>query len=114
MDRTPTSQENIKDRCPTWAVALIARIRDIEIEAGNINPPGGDWAQRRLEEIQERAYVEHEGKDDAEELFVELSRRLSSEGFSPAEIAGFVNARILSGGRLPYCSAAEVSEALLP
>lgn len=110
MDKTPSSQIKINDRCPTWAAQMIARIRDIEIEQGNINPPG-DWKERNLEALQGRAFTE-DGPDDAETLFVELAKRLSSEGFSDDEIAGFVNARVVSGGKLLYCSAAEVRDAL--
>ncbi len=111
MDKPAIPEVKINDRCPAWASAVIARIRDIEIEAGNVTP-AGDWQQLDLGKLQGRLFTKEEGPDDSENLFSELSRRLVSEGFSPADIAAFVNARIVSSGRLPYCSAAEVSEAL--
>jgi hypothetical protein len=112
MSKTPSDQSKINDRCPSWAVQVIARIRDIEIEAGNINP-GGDWQQKVLSDLQGRAFPEDgESTDDAELLFQDLAKRLTSEGFSAEEIAQFVNVRILSGGKLLYCSVAEVLEAI--
>lgn len=111
MDKTPSTQEKVNDRCPSWAVPLILRIRDVEVEQGNINP-GGDWQQRDLAQVQGRVFGEDEGQDDAEILFADLAKRLVADGFSPVEIAQFVNSRIVTGTRLAYCSAAEVSEAL--
>ncbi len=111
MDKTATSQEKVNDRCPSWATQLIARIRDVEIEQGNINPEG-DWQQKDLTAVQSRVFGENEGEDDAEIIFADLAKRLTAEGFTAVEIAEFVNSRIRTGTRLAYCSAAEVSEAL--
>lgn len=111
MDNTPSQQQKINDRCPSWAIQLIAKIRDIEIEAGNINPPG-DWKEKNLEALEARVFGHAGQSDDAETLFVELAKGLTKEGFSAVEIAQFVNSRIVSGGKLVYCSHTEVLEVI--
>lgn len=105
------------DGCPTWANTDIARIREFEVQLGNINPPG-DWQQADLTTIHQRIYggATAGSGDDIEQtveaLFRKVCKGLIDDGFEPERIAAFVNARVVSGGRLVYCNAQEVAEAL--
>jgi hypothetical protein len=110
------------DQCPKWAAALIAKIRDLEIRLGNIHPTGEEWQVQDLDGLYRRSAGMTQDDDEGEgpafdsqvtqTLFIRVAQGLSDEGFDPATIAQFINSRVPTGGRLLYCNAAEVVEAL--
>jgi hypothetical protein len=107
----------MSDQCPRWAEELIARIRAIELQLGNIVPEGGkDWHVSNVEDLYRRTGTMDDGGEAdegaVEALFAKVARGLAGEGLKPSEIAALINARVPSGGRLPYCSAAEVAAVL--
>lgn len=107
-----TSQEP-EDRCPAWAVTLIRRLCDLEVQLGHVNP-GNEWHVSQLRDlVQRQSHDDDESlNDDAtESLFRRVSRGLADEGYDVSEIAGFINRRIPTG-KVPYCSASEVDDAL--
>ena len=106
------------DKCPGWAEQLIARIRALEIQLGNIRPDEDGWQSLTAQELAQRAMAvnveDNVGEIDAsltETLFERVCRGLNEEGYDSAAIAAMFNARIRSG-RLPYCSAEEVEDTL--
>lgn len=101
----------VQDLCPKWAALLIEQLCALEVRLGNVRP-AGDWKQANLEDVMKRMAEGADAFDDSvvEALFRKIATGLVGDGFSEAEIAAFVNARIPSG-RLPYCNAAEVREA---
>jgi hypothetical protein len=107
------------DQCPDWASTVIARILVLEIETGTIknlasaekNPA---WATSSLDQLSKvAAKLDRDDLQDlsqeVEALFERLAKGLHSEGFDANAIAAMINARIPTGCRLPYCSAAEVA-----
>jgi hypothetical protein len=112
--------ESPNDACPTWADRLMRQIHDLEVKLGNLRDPKDAWAGADLGELEQRAFGEGEGLDDelataentVEALFGRIVRGLVAEGYDPATIANFINARVGRGGRLPYCDEREVREAL--
>jgi hypothetical protein len=110
------------DQCPDWASTVIARILVLEIEAGTIkNPASAEknsaWATSSLEQLSKvAAKLDRDDLQDlnqeVETLFARLAKGLSSEGFDTTTIASMINARIPTGCRLPYCSAAEVAHTI--
>ena len=120
MDKELKSKEKLDQAkasgAPSWAVELLTRLRDLEIRLGNITPEG-DWQESRLSSLHERLYGASAGEGDDLELNVELlfkkvAQGLAEAGYTPAATADLINALVPSGGRLPYCNAAEVAEAL--
>ena len=101
------------DKCPKWAHELIEQIGALEIRLGNVRP-SGDWKAATLQDVYKRLAEGADSFDDSvvETLFQKVSQGLTQEGFGAADIAAFINVRIPSD-RLPYCSAAEVAEALV-
>ncbi len=110
------------DACPKWAEELILKIRAMEVQLGNVRPGmgkkgGDDWKSQDLGKLMARLTAE-DGDDlkaveaAAEALFAKIAKGLSEEGFTPEEIAQFVNARVAPESRLPYCDTREVMEAL--
>jgi hypothetical protein len=99
--------------CPGWAAKQIDQIATLEVRLGNIRPEG-DFKEAMLADVVDRIGSDEAAFDESavEALFVQVSRGLAGEGFTPDEIAGVINARIPSG-KLPYCNASEVREALL-
>jgi len=111
----PSATPSIQDNCPSWAVQLIAQILEIEIRLGNVRPPAETWKSAAMDELLRRAAASEAAAADesaAEALFARVCRGLADEGFGPEEAAAFINARIPTGSRMPYCSAAEVLAAL--
>jgi hypothetical protein len=105
----------MQDKCPRWADELIVRIKELELELGNITPEGGkDWQVSNVEDLYHRTGSDTGQADEGtvETLFQQVARGLSKEGFGPEDIAAMINSRVPSGGRLPYCNAAEVRAAL--
>lgn len=110
------------DRCPKWAEDLILKIRALEIQLGNVRPGMGtkadeDWQAQHFSKL--AAKLSDDSDDEArhaeaavEALFKKIAKGLSEEPFTVDEIAQFINARVAPESRLPYCNAAEVSEAL--
>jgi hypothetical protein len=113
---------NHADKCPKWAEDLIHQIRLIEIRLGNLMAPPAsegkgdkDWQTVDWEELSQRAFPTgaEPAEDAADVLFKKVCRDLAKEGFAVSEIAGFVNARVVSpGSKLLYCSPGEVEDAL--
>ena len=108
----------IVDGCPDWAVDLIRKIYLLEVEAGSIkNPKSEEWATTTQDQLLKLAgrMDDSLGVDLEQEtatLFERVTRGLSSEDFTPDEIAAMINARIPTGCNLKYCSASEVLAAL--
>lgn len=104
----------IQDQCPDWADSKIMNLRQVEIFLGNI-PKTANWKSDHLNKISgDEVRSNYPGLNDSttDMLFSQISRQLSSEGFTPEQIAQFVNARICYEGGPTYCSADEVSDAL--
>lgn len=104
----------IQDQCPDWADSKIMNLRQVEIFLGNI-PKTANWKSDHLNKISgEEVRSNYPGLSDAtaDMLFSQISRQLSSEGYSHDQIATFVNSRISYEGGPSYCSAKEVSEAI--
>jgi hypothetical protein len=129
MDNSMNALEEIKnatlellDPCPKWASEMISRIMLLEIETGTIKNPAEDptrekWTTAQLDELSKMASrMDQQGYQDlakeVEVLFARVVRGLIEEGHSPDDIAAFVNRRIPTGCRLPYCNADEVRDAL--
>lgn len=115
LDHPSPDNTDAKAQGPSWAEELVLRLRELELRLGNLKPADG-WQSLTAEQLAARAGAlnEEESSDDAsltETLFQRLCRGLSEEGFAEDAIASFINAR-LHTERLPYCNAAEVSEAL--
>lgn len=108
----------IVDGCPDWAVDLIRKIYLLEIESGAIkNPKSKEWSTATQEELLKVAdTVEKSMGVDIEEetaaLFERVTRGLSSEDFTPDEIAQMINVRVPTGCNLKYCNASEVLASL--
>lgn len=115
-DTTP--QEAIADGCPDWAIDLIRKIYLLEIESGAIkNPESTQWTTTTQDQLLKLAgdMEQSLGVDLEQEtatLFERVARGLSSEDFTPDEIANMINARIPTGCNLKYCSPSEVLAAL--
>ena len=118
MDQSkPGPTPSLQDNCPSWAVQLIAQILEVEMRLGNVRPPAETWKSDAMDELLRRTSATDATAADesaAEMLFARVCRGLADEGFGPEEAAAFINARIPTGSRLPYCSAAEVLAALGP
>lgn len=102
------------DRCPKWADELITRLFKIEVGLGNLRPKGEQkaFAEKPLKSLAELEDLADQ-QSAAEALFQKIAKGLTDEGFTPEQIAAFVNARVNDGfSKLPYCNAAEVTEAL--
>ncbi len=111
-----TQQTSVEpqDHCPSWASALIAKIRALEIHLGNIRPASEEaWQVANVQEVLSRMQAEETAvhNDLVDGLFAKLSRLLAEAGYEPDQIAAFINSRMPSG-RLPYCSSGEVVDAL--
>lgn len=108
----------ILDGCPDWAVELIRKIYLLEVEAGAIkNPKSEAWTTTTQDELlklagQMDASLGADLEQETAALFERVARGLSSEDFTPDEIAAMINARIPTGCNLKYCSASEVLAAL--
>jgi hypothetical protein len=102
------------DGCPKWAVELIQSIQLLEVKLGNVQAPG-EWQTADMSALVDRLYRDEDSVDldesAVESLFRRVARGLLEDDFEPEQIADFINARIKSGGRLPYCNASEVREA---
>ena len=108
---------SISDSCPPWAQTLIANLRDLEIQLGTI-PENLSWTTRDISEVATRIFKSEENaihleETMSEQLFRKIASDLSEADFTPDEIARFINARVGYKGGPPYCSAAEVLEAIL-
>ena len=120
---TTVTTTTISDACPEWAASMIAKILLLEVEAGTIKNPSeslesGQWSSSQIDDLSKMASrMDNQGyqdlADEVESLFVRVARGLVSEGHSPDAISEMVNRRIPTGCRLPYCSAAEVRDALV-
>lgn len=103
------------DKCPRWAAELIIRIRDLEVQLGNIRPDNSEaWQVKHVTDVFSRLEDPDSSAvfaDLVESLFVKVSRGLKDEGFTSDEIATFINSHIPSG-KLSYCNRAEVEAAL--
>lgn len=111
--------QNHNDDCPSWADKMLRQIHDLEVKLGNIKDPEESWTGGDLSDLEERVFGG--GDPDAElasaeatveALFRRVATGLTAEGFEAPVIADFVNARVGKGGRLPYCNAKEVQEAV--
>ncbi len=117
-EKDNTTDLVIDDGCPEWAVELIQKIYVLAIESGDVkNPESNEWATTSHEKLLKLAghMDESAGMDIEQEtsaLFERVARGLSSEDFTPDEIAFMINSRIPTGSKLKYCSASEVLAAL--
>jgi len=113
---------NHTDQCPKWAEDLILQIRLIEVSLGNLRAPEAaelpadkDWKTVDWEDLSKKVFSPGAplADDAAEGLFAKVAKGLTSEGYSPEEIAGFINNRVKDpASRLKYCSAEEVIAAI--
>jgi hypothetical protein len=118
QDRDQGPGQNVAEgtpTCPAWAVPLIREIRALEVRLGNIIDEQRDVHEVDLLRLAARVGDEMGDRepDEAlvEQLFADVARRLANEGHSFAAIAAFVNEHMRSG-RLPYCNAQEVRDAV--
>lgn len=111
-----SSTSAIKDACPSWASEAFIKIQALEIRLGNIRETAAQWQSVEYDELIKRAEADdqfaHADNEMVEALFVRTCQILSEEGFEPADIAAFANARIGAGGKLSYCSPEEVAESI--
>ena len=120
LENEPSTPES-RDTCPEWANQMILKIRDLEVELGNLLPPDQDesadsWWERPLDTLSNR--LDASGKESldalehaAERAFEKVSRDLVRLGYSYATIAQFINLRLTGNSRLKYCDASEVEAA---
>jgi hypothetical protein len=118
---TPPETTESRDQCPDWAHRLILKIRDLEVELGNLLPDNlhdskSQWWEQDLQRLSQRMEGSDQASLDAleqavESAFIKLSRDLTRSGFTPQLIAQFVNSRLTASSRLKYCDAREVAEA---
>mgnify|MGYP006285660201 CR=1 FL=1 len=113
---TESSNQPVADKCPRWASDLIVRIRDLEVQLGNIRPDNSEaWQVQHVTDVFNRLEDPDSSAvfaDLVESLFVKVARGLREEGFVSDQIATFINSRIPSG-KLSYCNRSEVEAALL-
>jgi|GEM_PF-2202605 len=113
---TTAPAKKIDDQCPGWAAEQFVKIQALEIRLGNIRETTAQWSEVAVDELVKRAEADeefsHADSELVEALFNRTCRALAEAGFAPELIASFANARIGAGGRLPYCSAEEVAEAI--
>lgn len=106
---------NIHIKGPDWIVPALTRILDLEIRLGNI-VADEKWQSADADQLLERitGLGEQDDFDESviESLFRKVCRALTDEGYSPEEIAVFINTHIKTGSRLKYCNDVEVSEAI--
>jgi len=112
---TESTHQSTPDHCPRWATELIIRIRDLEVQLGNIRPDNSEaWQVKHVTDVFSRLEDPDSSAvfaDLVESLFVKVSRGLKDEGFASDEIATFINSRIPSG-KLSYCNRSEVEAAI--
>jgi hypothetical protein len=104
----------VDDKCPDWAITIIDQLRQVEIILGNV-PKAIEWQSSLLKNVNKKILAEHAGpisEELSEMLFSRVARGLVKEGFSPDDIAMFINARIGYKGGPNYCSSEEVKDAL--
>ena len=105
---------NSNDGCPNWAQEAIEQLKQMEIYLGNI-PNDPRWQSQHVNAMSRRTFTKGEqvfDEDKAEFAFKRIVRSLHHEGFSARNIVDFINSRIRYQGGPPYCSIAEVEEAL--
>lgn len=98
------------DNCPPWAESLIKRIKSLEIQSGNLLPDDDYTSLDVTNEDLTGNRDKHSESADA--LFNELARKACGEGFSPENVAVWVNSRLTTGHKLSYCSADDVADEL--
>ncbi|NDE15589.1 hypothetical protein EBZ80_11730 [bacterium] len=131
-----TARSPIPD-CPKWAADLLAKLHRLEVKLGNIieatpakdstKDSAGDstgedssdgtmaWHTRDLGDLIPDDRDENESGGDAdlaEAIFDRVCAGLAEDGFTAQEIADIVNSRVGNGGRMKYCDASDVNEAL--
>jgi hypothetical protein len=113
---TESLNQPIADKCPRWASDLIIRIRDLEVQLGNIRPDSSEaWQVNHVTDVFNRLEDPDSSAvfaDLVESLFAKVTRGLKDEGFASDEIATFINSRIPSG-KLSYCNRSEVEAAFV-
>jgi hypothetical protein len=133
--------KNQTSECPKWAADLLDKLHHLEVRLGNIVETGSGanpkdaWHTRDLGDLEAVVNEDgHDGEPDAarrdnfadnvdnqdttgsadiaEAIFDRVCAGLSEDGFSPQQIADIVNSRVGKGGRMKYCDANDVKEAL--
>lgn len=110
-------------QCPKWAADLLEKLHRLEVKLGNIIETGKEidpkeaWHSRDLEDLAQDTEDDAEDgsgadADLAEAIFDRVCAGLVEDGFSPEQIADIVNSRVGKGGRMKYCDAGDVNEAL--
>ena len=122
MNESIARPNSLSDGCPDWAHEIISRILILEVEVGTIKSPSEsatstDWSTENLDKLAKLANrMDNSGTDSTSEtveaMFIKVAQGLTREGHTADVIAAMVNARIPTGCRLPYCSPAEVADAL--
>ena len=122
MNESTAPSAGFSDGCPNWAHEIISRILILEVEVGTIKSPSesansNDWSTETLEKLAKLANrMDNSGTDSTSEtveaMFIKVAQGLARDGHTAEVIAAMVNARIPTGCRLPYCSPAEVADAL--
>lgn len=122
--------------CPEWAASLLDKLQRLEVKLGNVQEPehSGDsdsgstsgpagWHSRSVDDLVAAAandssdtytptQTDDGAADLAEAIFDRVCAGLAEEGRSHQEIADVINSRVGAGGRMKYCDAADVAEAL--
>jgi len=114
----PRSKTTSVPVCPDWAASLLARIHALEVKLGNIRETASSdaWKNVDLEKLYAQAFDNADeqaaGNDQVDALFARVAKGLAREGMAPQAIAQLVNARVGAGGRMAYCNADEVQDAI--
>ena len=102
--------------CPQWASKKIEQLREIEVRSGNLVDE--QTVEGFHSQLTDRLSTAIESSMDdsllAEAIFGEICRGLVADGFEILQIVGFINTRLKSNGKLPYCDAQEVQTSLAP
>lgn len=92
---------------------MVLELRCLEVTLGNLPPE--NWALPKLhKKVNDPNFAAFSSKAEArtEELFRDICAELADQGYSPEQIAEYVNTELSYPDGLKYCSEAEVREML--
>lgn len=99
---------------PNWALKKLEALRDLEIRSGNLvdDQTVAGFHSQLTDRLTSAVASSADDSILAESIFGEICRGLVSEGFSVDQVVRFINSRLKSNGKLPYCDASEVQSSL--